>query len=420
MSAFVYIELGHIIAAAVCVICFILLNIFLKGGANNKLVIEHSEKKTRFAILIPARNESVVIDANLSAIRQSNYPVEYCDVYVIVESMDDPTVEICKKYHGVHVFLRKDLSKIGKGPAIDECLTYIFAKNDVYDAFITLDADNIITPGFLDKMSDAYQAGYEAACGRRNNKNWNDSAVSASSGLTFVIINDFQNKRRTSRGMGITFTGTGFYVSADILRRMGGWKFFSLTEDYEFSTFAMCNRLKSCYVEDAMYYDEQPRTWGQSIKQRTRWIKGYFSVRFGYRRMKREYAKNCPRNKDIMAMRLGTFPCIALAVVVIFYLVANIVGASVSAAVGCPWTHLFLIRIGITLGVIYFGVMAFMAYLFYIARAFIKITMWNRIKTLLISPIYWCSYIIVVIRALFTESKWEVIEHSITSVDGEK
>lgn len=417
MNAFVYIELGHIVAASVCVLCFIVLNIFLRGGANKKLSINHSEKKTRFAILVPARNESVVIDANLKAIRSSNYPKEYCDVYVIVESMDDPTVEICKKYEGVTVFLRKDLSKVGKGPALDECICSIFEEKDIYDAFITLDADNIITPDFLSKMSDAYQAGYEAACGRRNNKNWNDSAVSASSGLTFVIINDIQNRRRTSRGMGITFTGTGFYVSSDILRRLGGWKFHSLTEDYEFSTFAMCNRIKSCYVQDAMYYDEQPRTWRQSVIQRTRWVKGYFSVRFGYRKMKREYAKSCPKNKDIWTMRLGTFPGIALAVVVISYLLSNIVGAIVSASLGHPWTYLFLIRIGIILAAVYLGVLVFTAYLFYIARAFIKITKWNRIKSVLYSPIYWVSYLPVVIRALFTKNKWEVVEHSITSVN---
>ena len=419
MNAFVYIELAHIVAAAICVICFIILNIFLKGGAGNRLCIDRSEKKTRFALLIPARNESVVIDANLKAIRQSDYPREYCDVYVIVESMDDPTVEICKKYEGVTVFLRKDLSKIGKGPAIDECLCEIFEKNDVYDAFMMLDADNIITPDFLDKMSDAYQAGYEAACGRRNNKNWNDSAVSASSGLTFIIINDIQNKRRTLRGMGITFTGTGFYVSADILRRLGGWKFYSLTEDYEFSTFAMCNRLKSCYVQDAMYYDEQPKTWRQSIIQRTRWVKGYFSVRFGYRRMKKEYAKKCPKNKDIMTMRFGTFPGIALAVVAVLYLFTNVVGAIISASSGYGWTHLFLIRVGAILGVIYLGVMAFTLYLFHIAKNFIKIKKWNKIKSVLCSPVYWLSYLIVVIRALFTKKGWEVVEHSITSVDEE-
>ena len=414
VNAFVYIELASAIVSASCILCFIFLSLFVKGEGSYKLTIAHSEKKSRFAVIIPARNESVVISDNLDAIRGSNYPKELCDIYVIVESMDDPTVEICRKYDGVYVFLRKDLSKVGKGHALDECISHIFAENDVYDAFMILDADNVVSPDFLSKMSDAYQAGYDAACGKRNNKDWNDSAVSASSGLTFVIINDIQNKRRTARGMGITFTGTGFYVSCDILRRLGGWKFYSLTEDYEFSTFAMCNRLKSCYVADAVYYDEQPRSWWQSIIQRTRWVKGYFSVRFGYRRMKKEYAKSCPHNKDILTMRLGTLPLLALAITVICYFVSNCVGAIISACIGYGWTHLFLIRLTSVLGLAYVGLMLFTAYLFRMEGENIKISGFNKLKTIIYNPIYLASYVVAVVRVFFIKNRWEVIEHSLT------
>ncbi len=419
MIIFFYLEITFAAIAALCLLCFVLLFLFVAGGKRVSLSIEHSDERARFAIIIPARYESLVIRDNLRAIKNSDYPMELVDIYVIVENMADPTVKICKELEGVNVFLRRDLSKIGKGHALDECVCDIFSKNDVYDAFMILDADNVIAPDFISKMNDAYMAGYEAACGKRNNKDWNASAVSASSGLTFVIINDIQNKRKTARKMGITFTGTGFYVSADVLRRLGGWKFYSLTEDYEFSTFAMCNGIKSCYVQEAVYYDEQPRTWWQSIIQRTRWVKGYFAVRFGYRRMKKEYAKSCPKNKDIISMRLGTLPAISLAVVTILYFISNVVGAIISGTVGYGQTHLFVIRICAVLAVLYIGIMVFTAYLFHMERHSIKISKWNEIKAVIYSPIYWVSYVVAVIRTIFIKNEWEVIEHSITNENGE-
>ncbi|MBQ7226435.1 MAG: glycosyltransferase family 2 protein [Clostridia bacterium] len=415
MEAFFYIELACVAVALLCVVSFLVLAVCCSGCKKEKLKIEHSEKRTSFAVIIPARNESAVIESNLSALYKSNYPKEYFHPYVIVESMDDPTVEICKKYDGVSVFLRQNLANTGKGHALDECISNIFKENDVYDAFLILDADNVVTPDFLSKMSDAFQAGYEAACGNRNNKDWNASAVSSSSALTFTIINSIQNKSKTALGLGITFTGTGFFVSAEILRRLGGWKFYSLTEDYEFSTFAMCNGVKSCFVEDAIYYDEQPRTWWQSIIQRTRWVKGYFVVRIGYRKMKKEYAKRMPKNKDIQIMRFGTMPMLVLAIDAIAYVVNSIVGAIVSAALGWGIAHLFLIRIIIVLGLVYLIIMLLTVYLFHIEKGRASITSKNKVKTVFYHPIYLASYVVAALRALFIKNRWEVVEHSINN-----
>ena len=69
------------------------------------------EAKTnhKFAILIPARNESHVINNLLQSLQKQEYPKDKYDIYVIVESADDPTNEICKQYENTQVFVRPNL-----------------------------------------------------------------------------------------------------------------------------------------------------------------------------------------------------------------------------------------------------------------------------------------------------------------------
>lgn len=414
MEAFFIIELLCLAIFACCLICFLTLSLTGIGEKKQGLQIPKSDKKTRFAIIIPARNESLVIDSNLKALHSASYPKESYDVYVIVESMEDKTVELCKNYENVTVFQRVNLKNKGKGHALDECIGHILENNDVYDAFMILDADNVVTADFLSKMSDAFQAGYEASCGNRNNKDWDSSAVSSSSGLTFTVINSIQNKSKTAHGLSVMFSGTGFYVSADVLRRLGGWKFYSLTEDYEFSTFAMCNGIKTCYIEDAVYYDEQPRTLWQSIIQRTRWVKGYFTVRIGYRKMKKEYAKKKPKNKDLKLMRLGTLPALVAVIDIIAYLIAIIVGIVVDGILDAGFIYAYLIRLGATLLTVYIIIAIFTAYLFHLEGDNIKIKRKNKIKTVFYHPIYLVTYVVAAVRTFFIKNEWEVIEHSIT------
>ena len=57
------------------------------------------EEDPSIAILIPARNESLVIEGLLNSIEKQTIDIPSSHVYVIVESLDDPTVEIVKKHH---------------------------------------------------------------------------------------------------------------------------------------------------------------------------------------------------------------------------------------------------------------------------------------------------------------------------------
>ena len=77
---------------------------------TNKLKPIKRENNGRYAILIPARDESRVIDGLLTSIDNQTRKINSKDVYVIVESMSDKTVDITRK-HNMNIVLRHDLTK---------------------------------------------------------------------------------------------------------------------------------------------------------------------------------------------------------------------------------------------------------------------------------------------------------------------
>ena len=91
---------------------------------NNNSPKESDTVTNKYCILIPARNESQVIEQLLISIEKQTKKINSKDVYIIVESKEDPTVEIVKK-HNMNIIYRKDLTKKRKGYALDDAITEI-------------------------------------------------------------------------------------------------------------------------------------------------------------------------------------------------------------------------------------------------------------------------------------------------------
>ena len=114
----------------------------------------HSDVYTKFAVLVPARNESGVVGNIMNALNAQTYPKEYFDVWFIVERDDDPTCQIAEE-HGMKVFVRDELTskRKTKGFALQECIRYFKENNIKYDAYMIFDADNVMDEDYLEKMT---------------------------------------------------------------------------------------------------------------------------------------------------------------------------------------------------------------------------------------------------------------------------
>lgn len=226
--------------------------------------------RTRFAVVIPARNEQNVIGYLVRSLKTQDYPSDLYDIYVVPNGCTDETANVARAAGGL--ILDCDVETRSKG----DVLRFAFGKllpMEIYDAYCILDADNLAAPGFLRAANSAMQSGLEIAQGYRDSKNPRDSWVAGSMSAFFWTMNRFYNRSRAAISMSAALNGTGIVISADLLERLG-WNARTLTEDLEFSAICAINGVKIGYMPSAVVYDEQPKGLRESMVQRRRWFSG--------------------------------------------------------------------------------------------------------------------------------------------------
>ncbi len=237
----------------------------------------------RYAACIAARNEEAVLPELIASIKSQSYPDSHLDIYVVADNCTDNTAEAAGNA-GAVVFERQNREKVGKGYALAWLFNSMKAVGvyENYDAFLILDADNLLDKDYMLHMNRLFAEGFDALTSRRNTKNFGDNWLTSGYGLWFLHEGIHLNHSRMRLGAGCAVSGTGFMFSRKLLDDLGGWHYHTLTEDIEFSTECAVKGRRIGYCHDAVFYDEQPTRFGVSIRQRTRWIQGGIQVAFRY------------------------------------------------------------------------------------------------------------------------------------------
>lgn len=401
--------------ALMLLIIFIFIGFFLLLYSwiqkSSTLPKKRRKENPTVSIIIPARDESKVIRGLLDSIAIQSVKVLPENVYIVVESKDDKTCEIVKEY-GMNIVFREDLSKARKGYAIDDALKHLSSINKKYDMYFIFDADNILDKDFIKNMIVSYLDGYDIAVGYRNTKNGNDSVVAAASSLTFTMINTLFNKRKAKKNLGVTISGTGFYISGEVIRKLDGYPFNTLTEDYELSVYSVLNNISSTYNEKAIFYDEQPIKYNVTKVQRTRWIRGYIDVRKKYHSLLKEKSKDAINREMIAVERLGVIPFIIMVIGLFTFIFINIfmIGVNIVLEKSIIYNIIGIISLIII-------VYTFLAVITFIMikkeKEYFGLSKKMKIKAIFYNPIFLVSYIPCAIKALFSPNLgWKRIEHN--------
>ena len=252
-----------------------IIRVMFKGTVR----LPEAKRQHRYAFFISAHNEELVIGNLVRSIFAQDYPRELMDVFVVCDACTDGTHAAAEEA-GAIVWDRNDLARRGKSWAMDYGFDRILNEyGDKYEAFIVMDADNLVSRDYIKVMNQAFDAGYLVCTGYRNSKNFDSSWISAAYALWFLREAKFLNNARMMMGTSCAISGSGWMVSERIVRGMHGWGFHTLTEDIQFSTFCCANNVQIGYAP-AEFFDEQPVTLKASWTQRMRWTKGFYQVFF--------------------------------------------------------------------------------------------------------------------------------------------
>lgn len=356
----------------------------------------------RFAVLIAARNEETVIGSLIDSLKHQNYPTELIDIYVVADNCTDHTAETAVS-HGAAVFERSDQTWVGKGYALNFLLGQI---EESYDAYLVFDADNIVDPNFVREINKTFSAGYEIVTGYRNSKNYGDNWISSGYGLWFLREAQYLNRPRAMLGVSCGVSGTGFMFSRRILEQCGGWNFFLLTEDIEFTAYNIIRGEKVGYCRSAVFYDEQPTSFRQSVRQRMRWVQGYLQVlhRYGGKLL-----KGCIHGSfSCFDMLMNIAPAAILAWVSVLINLASAVfrfvnGADVLTVILSIGQS--LVNLCLTVSVL--GLITMIS-----EWKQIRCTTGRKLLSIVTFPLFMLTYLPVTVVAILCKPSWKPIIHS--------
>ena len=362
----------------------------------------------RIAVLIAARNEQAVIGNLIDSIREQDYPAEKVDIFVVADNCTDLTGSVAGA-HGANVYFRSNTAQVGKGYALQYLLRCIEDDYAPYDAYLVLDADNVLSPNYITEINKTFSDGYQIVTSYRNSKNYGDNWISAGYALWFLRESRYLNHARFLLGTSCAVSGTGFLFSRQVLEETGPWPFHLLTEDIQFSVDQVTRGRKIAFCPDAVLYDEQPTTFRQSWNQRLRWSKGYLQVFRGY------------GAKLLRGAARGSFSCydMAAAIMPAFVLSATAIVCNVTAAIlGAVHGE------DLTIALWSVGQMLLNMYLtLFILGAITTVTEWRRIHTKAVKkviyaftfPLFMFTYIPISFAALFSKGEWKPIEHRVSA-----
>lgn len=362
----------------------------------------------RIAVLIAARNEENVIGQLLDSIHaQKNYPMDHVDIYVGADNCTDDTARVARE-RGAIVFERHDTVHVGKGYVLNEMLKRIKRTGRKhYDAYLVLDADNILDPNFISEIEKVYSSGYEIVTCYRNSKNYGDNWISAGYGLWFLRESRYLNGARSRIGASCGVSGTGFLFSRAVLEGQGGgWPFHLLTEDIEFTIENVTAGRRVGYCPEAVLYDEQPVRFKQSWAQRLRWSRGYLQVF-------RKYG-----GKLLSGMFRGSFSCYDMAMSIMpaavltgLSIVVNLGAAAVNVFHYHEWDVLAISALQTVMN-LYLTLFVLGAVTTATEWRSIHCAAWKKIAYVFTFPVFMLTYVPIVVQSLFVTPEWTHIDHT--------
>ena len=360
------------------------------------------EKPLRYAVLISARNEEGVLPYLLDSLRAQDYPAERIRVYVCADNCTDGTAAAARA-HGASVFERRDSVHIGKGYGLKFLLDKI--DPDSYDVCLVFDADNLLRPDYIRRMNRVFSDGYQAACGYRNSKNFLENWISSGYALWYLHDCVHLNHSRMLLGVSCAVNGTGFGFTRKLAERMGGWDFFTLTEDIEFDNWCVLNGVKIGYCPEAMLYDEQPVSFAASWRQRTRWMQGsiQLSLKYGGALL-----------KGMLSGKRSRYGCFETLTLTIFGYGISVFLGLVMAVLELsrnPLTGLALALASMLMG--YIGLFTVGAVTMLGEWRQVPGTAGRKIAAMLSFPLFMVTYIPVAVCAPFHKFEWKPTEHRV-------
>ena len=235
-----------------------------------------------FSILVPARDEAVVLPALVADIARQDHRGADGTVGWELIVIDDRSIDgtagaalAAAAAHGIADrirVVRRDGPDLPDGKSA--ALTAVPPAACRGDFIVVLDADARIGPAFLSRLAAHAAAGHDALTARRRILDPDSSLLARCQADEQTLDGTIQLARWNLGGCS-EFRGDGIVIRRELLAAVDGWRAGALTEDLDLSSrIAIARGTRVLWAGDAEAWEEPVRTWSALWRQRLRWAEG--------------------------------------------------------------------------------------------------------------------------------------------------
>jgi cellulose synthase/poly-beta-1,6-N-acetylglucosamine synthase-like glycosyltransferase len=238
-----------------------------------------------YTILIPLYKEKEVAEKVVRAVTSFDYPLDRLDVKLLLEEDDEATVRLCAQIElpeCVEVIVVPHAMPKTKPKACNHGL--LKARGEFV---VIYDAEDRPEPDQLKKAVYAFRhlCDEKVACiqAKLNYYNPDQNLLTKWFALEYTAWFDLFLPGLHKLGAPIPLGGTSNHFRAEILKEIGGWDPFNLTEDCDLGIRLHRRQLRT-KVLDSVTWEEANSHVGNWLRQRSRWVKGYVQTHFVHAR----------------------------------------------------------------------------------------------------------------------------------------
>ena len=367
-----------------------------------------------YTVLVPVFREANVVADLVQNLAALDYPHDKLQILLLLEEKDTETIEAAKAANppatitlcfvpAGHPQTKPKACNVGLFFARGQLLV-------IYDAEDRPDADQ------LKKAVIAFRDGDESmVCVQAALNYWNaeENALTRMFTLEYSFWFDYMLPGLDALRLPIPLGGTSNHFRTEALRRLGGWDPFNVTEDADLGIRASALGQHVGVIRSTTF-EEANKAYGNFVRQRSRWIKGYMQTTLVHLRHPIDLVRIVGlRQAAAFALLIGGTPLAFLATPpLLVLLVVSLVSPTGDLSRYMPgwvlWAGLVNLLVGNAL-------MVYVTMMGAFRRRRYRLVVWG-----LLNPIYWILHSVAAYKALwqliFKPHYWEKTTHGLSNV----
>jgi cellulose synthase/poly-beta-1,6-N-acetylglucosamine synthase-like glycosyltransferase len=389
----------------------------IEARAAAPTLVEMRDDMPMYTVLMPAYDEPEVIGKLVLAAEKLDYPAEKLEILLLIEEDDANTIEALLAAElppQARVLMVPAAEPRTKPKACNYGMQ--FARGE----YITIyDAEDQPEPFQLRKAVALFESeGPDVACLQARLDYFNPTQNLITRWFTIeyttwfaVVLGGLSALR-----LPIPLGGTSNHMRASVLRRVGGWDAFNVTEDAELG-IRLARAGMRTIVLDSVTYEEANSDLVNWVRQRSRWYKGYMQSWLVHFRKPRQAIRDLgPRGAIGVTLMIGSTP--VLAALNIFTWACTVI-----FVVGVPHAVLSIFP-PMT---VYMGTVCALignATVVYVSTASMAVVEDGKyVWSCLLYPLYWILMAVAAVKAawqlIFRPSYWEKTAHGLNTPEPE-